>query len=173
MVIATATGDDAARLEQSFHALYSSEVLIVLRYLRASVSDLAEAEDLCAETFLRAWESWPRFRGEAREARSWLLRIARNLLIDQHRRHRLLRIIHLGQEDSTGRDATAPEAVDRLHLQNALRLVTKADRDLLALRAAGLSHAEIGRVQGRSEKAVKMAWHRALQRLQARLEERP
>jgi RNA polymerase sigma-70 factor (ECF subfamily) len=170
VVIATSTADEAARFEQSFRTLYTSEVLIVLRYLRANVADPAEAEELCAEAFLRAWVAWPRFRGQPGEARPWLLRIARNLVIDRHRRRRLLRIFPLRQQDSTGRDPTASEAINRVHFQQALGRLSMADRDLLALRAAGLSHAVIARVQGRGEDAVKMASHRALRRLRSQLE---
>ncbi|HYM97616.1 MAG TPA: sigma factor [Candidatus Sulfotelmatobacter sp.] len=119
-MIATSTADDAARFEQSFRTLYTSEVPIVLRYLRASVANAVEAEALCAEAFLRAWVAWPRFRGQPGEARPWLLRIARNLVIDRHRRRRLLRIFPLRQQDSTGRDPTASEAIDRVQFQKAL-----------------------------------------------------
>lgn len=170
VVIATSTADEAAHFEQSFRTLYTSEVVIVLRYLRANVAESAEAEELCADTFLRAWVAWPRFRGQPDEARSWLLRIARNLVIDRHRRRRLLRIFPLQHQDSTGRDPTASEATNRVHFQQALGRLSMADRDLLALRAAGLSHAVIARVQGRGENAVKMAWHRALRRLREQLE---
>jgi DNA-directed RNA polymerase specialized sigma24 family protein len=44
------------------------------------------------------------------------------------------------------------------------------DRDLLAMRVAGLSHLEIGSVQGKSEAAVKKAWQRALKQLRSELE---
>lgn len=44
-----------------------------------------EAADLTQETFLRAWRSLGRFRGES-EARTWLLGIARNTVGDHVRR---------------------------------------------------------------------------------------
>jgi RNA polymerase sigma-70 factor (ECF subfamily) len=170
-VVATPLGEDESPFDIGFGSLYRTEAPVVLRYLQASVGSFAQAEDLCAETFLRAWKAWPKFSGEPDEGRPWLLRIARNLLIDADRRARLIRFFPLRYEDSSKDDATASVAVDRLQLERALRLMPKADRDLLALRAAGLSHAEIALVQGRSEHAVKMAWHRALERLRPHMED--
>ena len=164
-------GEAASHLEASFRDLYESEATVVLRYLRASVADSEQAEDPCAETFFRAWQAWPRYRGKPGEARPWLLRIARNLLIDQVRRCRLLRFLPVG-EDLADPDQPAADAVDRVDLQRALARLPTTDRDLLALRAAGLSHSEIARVQSRAEAAVKMAWHRALRRLREQLEDK-
>ncbi len=39
------------------------------------------------------------------------------------------------------------------------------------MRSVGLTHSEIGKVQGRSEQAAKVAWFRAAQRLRAELGE--
>jgi RNA polymerase sigma-70 factor, ECF subfamily len=162
-------GEAAARLEESFRDLYESEAKIVLRYLRASVADSAQAEDLCGETFFRAWQAWRGFRGGPAEARAWLLRIARNLVIDQARRRRLLRFLPVG-DDLAGPDEPAVDAIERIDLERALARLSSGDRDLLAMRAAGLTHLEIARVQARTEPAVKMAWHRALQRLREQME---
>ncbi len=164
------TDERAAQLHQSFLALYEGEAAGILRYLRAAVHDQADAEDLTAETFFRAWQAWPRFRQRDVPPRAWLYRIARNLVIDRSRRHRPVTGLPETLPDDRG-DATSAVAVDRVALARALARVPAADRGLLLLRAAGLKHAEIGQVQGRSDKAVKVAWHRAMLRLRAQLEE--
>ena len=86
----------AAPLDASFQALYAREAPVVLRYLRAAVPDLSTAEDLCADAFYRAWQSWPRFSGSEAESRAWVIRIARNLLrrVGGRVRHR-----HRGRPD--------------------------------------------------------------------------
>ena len=61
--------------------------------LRLTSTD--EAADLTQETFVRAWRSLSRFRGES-EARTWLLGIARNTVADHIRRNarrRRLRVV--------------------------------------------------------------------------------
>ena len=45
-----------------------------------------EVEDLTSETFTRAWKSRNKFTGDDHDALCWLFTIARNLVIDVHRR---------------------------------------------------------------------------------------
>jgi RNA polymerase sigma-70 factor (ECF subfamily) len=52
--------------------------------LCARVVDVADADDLAQDTFLRAVRSLPSFRGDA-SARTWLLAIARNTCMDELR----------------------------------------------------------------------------------------
>ncbi len=151
--------------------LYEQEGPQILRYLHVRTTDRSEAEDLHAETFCRAWQAWPRYRGESADVRPWLFRIARNLLIDRHRRRGLLRFLPLeGRLTSTGAEDIAVGVTGRALLQEALKRASSSDRELIAFRVAGLSHGEIGKIQGRSEQAVKMAWRRTLERLRSQLE---
>lgn len=158
-------------LEARFLTVYAQEGPLVLRYLHVRATDLSEAEDLHAETFCRAWQAWPRFRGQPVDVRPWLFRIARNLLIDRHRRRGLVRFLSLeGRHGSKGAEDVAVGVTGRALLQEALRRASSSDRELIAFRVAGLSHSEIGKIQRRSEQAVKMAWHRTLERLRSQLE---
>jgi RNA polymerase sigma-70 factor (ECF subfamily) len=165
----TAASTTADR-EASFLAVYRQEGPGILRYLCTRARDLSEAEDLHAETFFRAWQAWARFQGEAAEVRAWLFRIARNLLIDRHRRQRLLWVMPLEEHHLpwVGDDVAAIAAGNAL-IRDIIGRMSAADGELLALRVAGLSHAEIGLIQGRSEQAVKIAWHRTLGRLRGHL----
>jgi RNA polymerase sigma-70 factor (ECF subfamily) len=58
---------------------------VVFRYLLARTGDEDLAADLAQETFLKAFRSLDRFRGEA-AFRTWLLAIARNEMLGGHRR---------------------------------------------------------------------------------------
>jgi RNA polymerase sigma-70 factor, ECF subfamily len=70
-----------------FTRLYEETYLIVFRYIYGlSGGPLQEAEDLTAETYARAWKSRQRFNGDEAAALGWLLRIARNQVIDVSRR---------------------------------------------------------------------------------------
>ena len=81
-----------ARLLQEaddFCLLYQSTYVIVFRFIYGLLSGpQEEVEDLTGETFMRAWRKRRTFQGDNRAALSWLFRIARNLVIDQHRRNR-------------------------------------------------------------------------------------
>jgi RNA polymerase sigma-70 factor (ECF subfamily) len=170
MTSMAAASTPTADLEASFFDLYSRESATVLRYFRSAVGDLATAEDLSADTFCRAWDGWARFHGDANLARAWLMRIARNRLIDQARRNKRVAFVALVDSEPSGSAGTATTAVDRVAIQAALGSLGVDERDLLAMRLAGLSHAEIGAVRKQSEAAVKKAWQRALLKLRPQLE---
>ena len=152
----------------SFHALYQREAVTVLRYLRSALRQPGPAEDLCADTFCRAWDAWPRFHGTDHEARAWLMRIARNLVIDGVRRDSRVTLVELPAEQASP-VGTEPDA-EFIDLRRAMDRLERDDRDLLAMRMAGLSHAEIARVRGKKEEAIKKAWQRALVRVRELLE---
>ena len=72
---------------QAFSQLYERVHLNVFRYIYGLHNGpRQEAEDLTAETFTRAWKARRNFQGDENAAIGWLLKIARNLVIDTHRR---------------------------------------------------------------------------------------
>jgi RNA polymerase sigma-70 factor (ECF subfamily) len=92
-----APGDPLARLTEgclrgdsgSFSALVAATEPGMRRLIGRWVGDRAEIDDLVQETYLRAWRSWPRFRGESRFS-TWLTRIALNVAQSWRRRRRLI-----------------------------------------------------------------------------------
>lgn len=158
----------APTLERSFLELYDLEAHKVLAYLIAATGQRADAEDLAAETFLRAWRAWPRFEHSGVPARFWLLKIARNLVLDRARSR--ARLVAFQQVPERGEESAEDSAIRRTVLLAALQRASEQDRELLSLRAAGLSFAEVGEAVGKSEAAAKMAWHRAARKLRDHLE---
>ena len=75
------------RNAESFAKLYDRAHVIVFRFIYSlHGGPPQEVEDLTAETFSRAWKARHRFSGNESAAIGWLLQIARNLVIDAHRR---------------------------------------------------------------------------------------
>ncbi|MFN2464297.1 MAG: RNA polymerase sigma factor [Candidatus Dormibacteria bacterium] len=168
MEIALVMGDDRElELDQTFENLYSREAPDVLRFLRTA-SDPEHAEDLCADVFSAAWRSWPRFRGTNAQARAWVYRIARNAVVDAHRRQKRLRFV--GLQPTFAATSTDGPGGDTLDLRRALGRLGIRDRSLLALRAAGLSYEEIGNIHKLRPGAARVAWHRSARRLRDLLE---
>lgn len=160
----------AGNLETTFLAAYQQHGPCILRYLWAQSRNRMEAEDLHSETFCRAWEAWGRFRGDQVETRAWLYRIARNLVIDRHRRQRLTFLPIDGTHGWKGNDEMATIVTNTLLLRDLIGRISGSDQELVALRVAGLTHAEIGKRQGRTEVAVKIAWHRTVRRMRGHVE---
>src|SRR5262249_55709129 len=125
------------------------------------------ADDLTAETFVRAWTARDRIRQTS--VRSYLLTIARNLHRDQQRASRRLAPLEDTFVDQTPRpDEHAVHASSLRHASAGLREVARGDRRALLLYAVrGLSYAQVAGVLGVSVGAVKSRICRARDALAA------
>ena len=163
----------AARQDpKAFGGLYLRYVEPVFRYLYSRLGNVHEAEDLTAQTFLAAFESFKSFRQEGHFA-SWLFTIARNKAMDHFR----------GRKDATPIDDLheIPSGSDPLNaviqseqaavLSKLIRELPEEERELLRLRfLAAMSFPEIAHFLHRNEEAVKKTVYRLLARLHDRME---
>ena len=146
-------------LEVVFHA----ERAGLARRLRRMTGDEELADDLCQETFLRAWSRAPR-RAPAPVLAAWLHRTATNLALDELRRRARRPLASL--DDLPCEDEPAGGVRD------ALARLPVGDRAVIALRfQAGLALRELGSVLGISEDAARKRVARARARLRAALDE--
>jgi RNA polymerase sigma factor (sigma-70 family) len=79
-----------------FAEFYESARDDCLRIVLLSVGDRQLAEDLVAESFTRAWMSWPKVR-QLQAPQGWVVRTALNAHVSWWRRHR--REVALGSHD--------------------------------------------------------------------------
>lgn len=166
----------AAGQRSAFDLLVERHQAAVYRFARSLAHDDAAAEEALQETFLSAFKSTRRFRGEA-SARAWLLTIARHVVERQPSRGggepgESQPLGEIGRAAGWGAidDHLADLLADRLLLQRALAGLSAADRALLILRdLEGLNTAEAAEVMGLAESALKTRLHRARLRLLAHL----
>jgi RNA polymerase sigma-70 factor, ECF subfamily len=144
-----ATGDLVA-----FTALVREMQPHVWRFIRHLVSDDDLAADLTQETFVRLHRSIGSFRHEA-GFRTWLLRIARNLVIDEQRRASR-------RPQTSSADAAlmladvAPGPSWQAELNAALLALPTAQREAIILvEVFGLRYREAAEVLGTAEGTVK------------------
>jgi RNA polymerase sigma factor (sigma-70 family) len=150
---------------------YEEHGRAIYSYLRFQLGSADEADDLTADVFLRAVRSADRFDPVRGTARSWLFRIAQNVLRDHGRRERRRRLVPLSGFRDLHTDAPSPEEqvlwreeVGRL--LEALAELPASDRELVSLRyGSGLSTVEVSEVIGIREPAVRTRLWRALGRL--------
>jgi len=72
---------------ESFSNLFSQTQIIIFRFIYGlHGGPIEEVEDLTCDTYLRAWKGRDKFSGNEYDALCWLFTIARNLVIDTHRR---------------------------------------------------------------------------------------
>ncbi|MBA3946538.1 MAG: sigma-70 family RNA polymerase sigma factor [Herpetosiphonaceae bacterium] len=165
---------EADQTRESFARLYDRAHLVVFRYIYGlSGGPVQDAEDLTAETFLRAWRARERFTGDEEAAVGWLLQIARRLVIDNYRRHRV--------RSDDGADALVelpdragtPEELALAHEQAALlgqllHTLPVEQREMVVLRyLLGWRVMEIARHLGIPGNTVSVTLRRSLAKLRA------
>jgi len=145
----------------TFEALYRGHAADVFRFALYLSGRHADAEDITAETFVRAWTAAEPLRLST--VRGYLFTIARNLFLQGLRRTRRqasLEDVHVdpapGPEARVSRDAQVEEALA------ALARLPEIDRAALLMRAGDeMPYEDIARALGLSLTAVKVRIHRA------------
>lgn len=173
-------GDDALvsrALERTadFAPLYERYAMVIYGYCFNLTRDPEIANDLTAQVFIRAIERLHQYRPRAgANFRSWLFAIARNIVIDQWRRRRPMRAIEevmdIWRADDPGPEEIAVHRAQMNSVLDALDHLPERYRDIVRLRWAGLTTAEISQTLGMSESAMKSAQTRAYRRLRDILE---
>ncbi len=165
----------AARLGQApgFEWLWNRFVRQVVAFATAQGSE--DADGIANEAFVAAFGTIDRFEGQEDGLVALLFAIARNKVVDEHRkRNRRVRTQRFsGADDRTGGDveADALEALDS-ETTSILSALTDEQREVLHLRLiADLSLEQTAMVTGRSVNAVKALQHRATNTLRRTISE--
>lgn len=160
----------------AYGELYERHAPGIFRFLYAHVEHRQDAEDITEEVFFRAWRSLPRYRERGVPFQFYLLRIARNALIDHYRRAKLPDRSGVRSVDEMENELADPvvggQGLSDAHqdVVSHLGSLTEAHRTVLVLRYFNqLSPEEIAVVMGRSAGAIRVLQHRALSALRARL----
>jgi len=126
----------------------------VWRFVRHLVGDDDLATDLTQETFVRVHRSIAGFRHDANFA-TWLLRIARNLVIDEQRRASR-RVPVRPIDDAASIAGTEPDPGFHAELHAALATLTVEQREaILLVEVTGLRYREAAEVLDVAEGTVK------------------
>jgi RNA polymerase sigma-70 factor (ECF subfamily) len=156
-----------------FAGIYDEHALRVYGFFAARLSARPEAEDLTQQTFERALRAWATYDASRASPATWLLTIARNLLVDHLRARRPG--LRLSLDALELEPLAAPPDRHRLglepELERALRQLGPRERELIALRFGGdLNGPEIAQLTGLSLANVQQILSRSLRRMRASLE---
>ena len=184
-------GDTSARAEAdvllasvddpaAFRAFYDAWCTQVLGYFQRRVHDPELALELTTETFAIAFEKRSRFRWMGKSPGAWLFGIAKRVLF-RHLRHREVEgraVQRLGirlprvDDDSNRRiEELLDGAALRAAVRDALESCRPADREILQLHIVDeLGYPEVAAVLGCTVNNARVRVHRALARLEQRLD---
>ncbi len=175
----------------AFQVLYSRYESRIFSFLLRYVGNRPLAEDLLQETFWRVWQAAASFQPDRGEFRSWLYRVALNVVRSEmaHKRYGLDRLAPQGlapQGLAPPRSAQVAgnlptrlehDPAGRLELEESTTLVEKAlsglspaMREVVVLKCLeGMKFSEIASVTGTPEGTLKSRFHRAIAELRRRL----
>ncbi len=137
---------------EDFAAAYDASIFRVYGFFAYRLNSREEAEDLCQVTYEHGLRAWGRFDRTRSAPVTWLLAIARNVLIDHYRRQPAVRDRPLHEVDESRLPAAAasgPSLGLEPDLERALVMLAPRSRELIALRyGAELTGAEIAELSG-------------------------
>jgi RNA polymerase sigma-70 factor (ECF subfamily) len=160
------TSDPRAGTDAVFEQLFRDYRQPILNYIHRLVGDVARAEELTQQAFVKAYHALPRLPAVANR-RAWLYRIATNTCYDHLRRRRLVQWLPLLDRDSRPGSHDGPESPigERDAVQRTLDQLAPSDRAVLILYSVQeYSTAEISQMLGISQGAVKTRLCRARER---------
>ena len=154
------------RDEQAFAQLYEEYFDKIYRYVTLKIGDRMEAEDITQQVFLNAIKAISSFKWRGIPVSAWLFRIAHNQVVDYLRRKSKRATAPLEESlvaSNSDPQLIAEQRLDTERLLVATRKLTPAQREVISLRFAGeLSVAQVAKIMGKSEGAVKALQHSAI-----------
>jgi RNA polymerase sigma factor (sigma-70 family) len=159
--------------QREFGAIYDEHVWRVYGFFAYRLRSRQDAEDLTQLTFERALRAWRSYDEQRAGVGTWLMAIARNLLIDHMRARASGAQGVVGEQDLE----TLPAASDTHSigldpdLESALAELNSRERELIALRFGGdLTGPEIADLTGLTLANVQQILSRALRRMRSVLD---
>ena len=160
---------------QALAEIYDRHAGPIYGYLFRVIGDAAHAEDLAGEVFLRLLQALRTSRAPRDNLEGWLYRVAHNLAMDLFRRQKKRPAVPLAEE-LVAQEGQPSDLVEdgqtKQRLRERIHRLSSDQQQVVLLRfAEELPVAEVARLMGKSEGAVKILQHRALSRLRKLLQE--
>ena len=152
--------------------LYKAFYMKVFSYVMTLTSDREDAKEITQETFFRAISTEHSFRGES-DSYTWLCAIAKNLFIDEKRRHSRFEQVELEEQQDTGKsfEKSLMDSDTSIRVHRVLHEMEEPYKEVFQLRIFGeLSFKEIGSIFGKTETWARVTYHRARIMIKERME---
>lgn len=160
----------------AFGSLYDHYQPKIYRFVLIKVSQREEAEDLTHQVFLNAWQNIKSYKNLGFPFGSWLYQIARNEVIDFYRtRKKSARIEEIDPEALSFDALNQQSAETSMALQKVRTSMLKLkpeQQDVIIMRfVEDLSLKETAAAMGKTEGAIKLLQHRAIDKLKELLKQ--
>jgi RNA polymerase sigma-70 factor (ECF subfamily) len=154
---------------EAFGELYDRYIDRIYNYVYYRTGNQHDAEDLTARVFYRALRHISNYQDRGLPISAWLYRIAHNLVANWHRDNSRRKEIPLDdgyyvlKHTGLHPEAALEKTEEQEELLQVLRRLPEERQQLIFLKfVEHLPNAEIGRIMGRTEGAIKSLYHRTL-----------
>ena len=160
--------------ELAFGQLYDLYFAKIYRFVYYRVNHQETAEDLVADTFIRAWNGLSGI-ADGQAFNGWLYQIARNLVVDHYRSRKvtvdLVTLENVLEYEGNIVDETELSLAQKKFLE-ALEKLSPDQQITIKLRfLEDLSNREIAQILDKTEGAIRVIQHRAIKELKNLLNE--
>lgn len=161
----------------AFSYLYELNIGRIYNYVFFRIGSEADAEDITARVFHRAFNHISRYVDKGVPFSAWLYRIAHNLIANWHRDNHRKKEVSLEDHIDFPHQGELPERTleqqqETERLLKAIRRLSPDRQQLILLKyLEDLPNAEIAMIMSRTEGAIKSLYHRALIALREELTE--
>jgi RNA polymerase sigma-70 factor (ECF subfamily) len=158
--------------EPDWDEVYAEQLPRVLNFFRYRLGDSADAEDLTARTFEKAWRARHSYRRDVAGFATWLLTIARNVATDHLRARQRYEPLDVAASVPSSQCTPEQQAVrhsEAERLAVLLATLPARERELIAMKyGADMTNRAIARATGLSESNVGTILHRTVESLRVR-----
>jgi len=154
----------------AFGLLYDRYQPKIYRFIYFKVSHREEAEDLCHQVFLNAWQNISGYKHKGFPFSAWLYSIARNRIIDYYRANReivSIEKIDIAIEDA--KNAVHKKIEHKLELEKireTLKGLSQLEQDIIIMRfIEEMSLKEVAKALQKNELSVRVMQNRAIKKL--------
>jgi len=165
-----------SQLSRVYSKIYEQYVDKIYRFVFLKVSSQEVAEDITSEVFTRGWQVY-RDKKQIDNVTAFLYQIARNLIVDHYRQKARVQFVSVENapqimNPGPNLEEAAATNSDFYMVKNALADLKEDYREVLVWYYLDeLSIREIAKILDKSEEAVRVQVHRALNALRIKLPE--
>lgn len=156
-----------------FEDIYKNYFKDIFLYIYSLSGDKHIAEDITAETFMKAIKSIERFKGNC-DIRVWLCQIAKNCYFSFLRKKK--KTVHLDelseQKDNFNFEQIISSTEESMEIHEILHNLDEPYKEVFSLRVFGeLSFKQIACLFGKSDNWACVTYHRARNKIKERMED--
>jgi RNA polymerase sigma-70 factor (ECF subfamily) len=154
---------------QAFGLLYDHYHERIYRFIFLKVSNKEDAEDLTHQVFLSAWQNIKNYKEFGFPFSSWLYKISRNAVIDFYRSKKIETSLEEVQNELSSDEIKTDNIDLKIQIEEVMKALKqlKPDyQDIIIMRFVDdLSVKEVAKALDKSEGAIKLMQHRAINNL--------